>query len=494
MGKESAPSPWTHNVIYGLASGGLYCLGYGLFSGTVLPSLISVVGGDKMAVGYAEGLQGIATLITAFPAGYLADKWSRSLCIKLGVCIAVLSGVCTGVAVLIAEPKSPHAYTLMCLALCLEGVVDGIMAGPCVALMNDSTPSGKRSDVETFNTVMYEIAGAAGPLLGMVVLYIKGDNWTLDSMKAVILFGLVIALSANVPAWLMDDGKALGEASEAAHLQVGGEGNGNRECMKGTVSGCRGWVDQSKVVYVMFASDLILGLGAGMTVKFFPIFFKEETRLRPASLQATMGALSVLMIFGTLGAHKAAKRFGRIQVILPSISISILCTFLIGNLTMFYTNAFVMVPLFMIRCMLAWSIGALQGSIVADYTPKSTRARWKALNSVSGMGFSGSAAAGGWIIDNYGFGACFTVTAMLQLMSIPLFCSLLQVVAKESDLMEVGAWHHGAKIEADERGMHLLAREESARSFIASPMSSLASPRPGGSLRRIPSTTFRRQG
>eukprot|EP00409_Alexandrium_fundyense_P006844 CAMPEP_0195048144 /NCGR_PEP_ID=MMETSP0347-20130606/43642_1 /TAXON_ID=2932 /ORGANISM="Alexandrium fundyense, Strain CCMP1719" /LENGTH=38 /DNA_ID= /DNA_START= /DNA_END= /DNA_ORIENTATION= len=37
-----------------------------------------------------------------------------------------------------------------------------------------------------------------------------------------------------------------------------------------------------------------------------------------------------------------------------------------------------------------WSTGALKGSVIADYTPKSQRARWKALESITAMGWSGS--------------------------------------------------------------------------------------------------------
>lgn len=69
-----------------------------------------------------------------------------------------------------------------------------------------------------------------------------------------------------------------------------------------------------------------------------------------------------------------------------------------------------------------WSCTPLLGSIIADYTPKAwhgadlspghlsrlvarcrqaTRGRWKALSSVAVVGWSGSAAVGGWLIETW---------------------------------------------------------------------------------------------
>eukprot|EP00928_Gymnodinium_smaydae_P053221 TRINITY_DN37263_c0_g1_i1.p1 TRINITY_DN37263_c0_g1~~TRINITY_DN37263_c0_g1_i1.p1 ORF type:complete len:488 (+),score=57.08 TRINITY_DN37263_c0_g1_i1:78-1541(+) len=434
------PSPFTYNVVAGLLCGGLYCLGYGLFTSTVLPSFIAYVGGDNVAVGYAEGVQGLTMMLSALPAGYLADKWSRRACIRIACILSIISIVCLMVAVAIAQEKSPHAFMLICASLAIEGVVDGVMTGPLVALMDDSTPAGQRSDVETFNTVVYEVAGAAGPLVGLVVLFVQGDSWTPEAMKAVIIVGLVIGLLSSVPAWMMDDKKALGVESEAAHLQGGDDSDEeSMDALESTKTGCCGLVTAPRVVYVMFAVDLITGLGAGMTVKFFPIFFQREGNMSPASLQLMFSGLSGFTILGTLIASRASKRFGRIQVIFPCVALSIACTFFMGNLEDFYTNPWVMVPLFMMRCTAMWSVGALEGSVVADYTPKATRARWKALNSVSGMGFSGSAALGGWIIDHYGYGPCFMLTACFQAAALPLLLSLMGVVALESDIADHAA-------------------------------------------------------
>ena len=48
--------------------------------------------------------------------------------------------------------------------------------------------------METANVVVYETAAGVGPLLGLAVFLWRGDNWSLGSMKVVILLGVAIAL------------------------------------------------------------------------------------------------------------------------------------------------------------------------------------------------------------------------------------------------------------------------------------------------------------
>merc|ERR1719359_648275 len=103
---------------------------------------------------------------------------------------------------------------------------------------------------------------------------------------------------------------------------------------------------------------------------------------------------------------------------------------------MIYNLPYITLPIFMLRCTSQWSVSALLGSIMADYTPKSQRGRWKALGSITAMSWSGSAAVGGWLIDTFGYGPTFVITGCLQVSMIPLWCILLPLVAKESELAQ----------------------------------------------------------
>eukprot|EP00928_Gymnodinium_smaydae_P017758 TRINITY_DN16789_c0_g2_i1.p1 TRINITY_DN16789_c0_g2~~TRINITY_DN16789_c0_g2_i1.p1 ORF type:complete len:497 (-),score=32.95 TRINITY_DN16789_c0_g2_i1:137-1564(-) len=439
------PSPWTYNVVCGLVATALYGIGPGLYQFTVLPSFILLVGGSNFDVGFAEGLQGVSNMVSALPAGYLADKLSRKACIRLGCCLQVLGGAFLLSSALMAESGSTHAFVLLCLSLCIQGVCDGIMNGPMVALMDDSCPAGRRSDVETANMVIYSAASSVGPLLGLVVFLTQGNHWSINSMKSVIVIGVVLGQLANLPAWRMDDKKALGEQSEAVFLQSGlttaseDHNSEARELVaRSSRSTCCGLVKARNVRGWFFFGDVVMSLGAGMTVKFFPVFFNIECHEDPATVQIVFASLAGICAVGTIVVNWIAKRVGRMQVVIPCFMVGITCTMLLGALRSYYKYPGVMVPLFITRCSIMWSCAAIKGSVVADYTPKSQRGRWKALESITAMGWSGSAAVGGWLIDHFGYGDTFVITACFQATVIPVWCMLLPLVAKESELLAAG--------------------------------------------------------
>ena len=125
---------------------------------------------------------------------------------------------------------------------------------------------------------------------------------------------------AILPCFFMDDRRALGECSEAVHLQdrLMGDSEGARELViRSQKTSCFGLISVRRVRLVLFVNEMILSLGAGMTVKFFPVFFKQEGHINPAVLQAVFASLSALTVAATLVSTRASKCAGRIQVIIP---------------------------------------------------------------------------------------------------------------------------------------------------------------------------------
>jgi hypothetical protein len=56
----------------------------------------------------------------------------------------------------------------------------------------------------------------------------------------------------------------------------------------------------------------------------------------------------------------------------------------------------------------------LQKSILMDYAGKAQRPMWSSLEAMAAFGWSGSAALGGWLIQQYGFDVNFSITAAMQ--------------------------------------------------------------------------------
>ena len=74
-----------------------------------------------------------------------------------------------------------------------------------------------------------------------------------------------------------------------------------------------------------------------------------------------------------------------------------------------------------------------------DYVPRDTRARWKALDSISVFGWCGSAAVGGIIADSYDYSTTFLVTAALQALGTLLFALLFFIIPRSVDVETAAA-------------------------------------------------------
>ena len=68
---------------------------------------------------------------------------------------------------------------------------------------------------------------------------------------------------------------------------------------------------------------------------------------------------------------------------------------------------------------------------MTDSVPKSTRARWKSLESVSTLGWCGSAVLGGVLADKFGYTFSFLLTAAMQAFGGCVFALLLPLVPRE---------------------------------------------------------------
>ena len=71
-----------------------------------------------------------------------------------------------------------------------------------------------------------------------------------------------------------------------------------------------------------------------------------------------------------------------------------------------------------------------------DYVPKTQRARWRAMESVTELNWCGSALVGGILADRYSYASTFLITAAMQLMGSMVYWALLPVVPMERTMTE----------------------------------------------------------
>jgi len=186
---------------------------------------------------------------------------------------------------------------------------------------------------------------------------------------------------------------------------------------------------EEHITTVMIVSDIISALGSGMSVKFFPQFFKVQLGLSPVACNVVYIILPIFMALVSIGVKSITKTWGRIQVSLILSYLGCIGLFLLAYVgrTVEHNDWTLILPIYLLST-LQHCTRPLRKSVLMDYVPKSHRARFNSVDSVTRLNWSGSAILGGISIDRYGFGHLFVITAILQMVSASLLLLLLPIV------------------------------------------------------------------
>lgn len=186
---------------------------------------------------------------------------------------------------------------------------------------------------------------------------------------------------------------------------------------------------RKRIPLLLTSSNLIVGMGAGMTVKFFPVFFRAIYDMKSTAVQLIMGFTFIFTGAFAILAQKFSLKKGRVEIMLGFKILATAFLFIIA----FYPPFWILVPLYIARGALMNACQPLSRSILMDAVPKKNRGKWNSLETISwGLFWNASAVIGGFLIGNNNFQLCFFVTAAVYAVgSIPLFF-LIPLVNKES--------------------------------------------------------------
>jgi MFS family permease len=461
-----------HNVLLNLVICLLYGLSDSLWNGTANAAYLKQLGHDQNGpLGDIEAVNGLASLVTALPIGYLADRIGRSKVIRAGGVLMLLT---IGVQVYLLEwigtnPPDANsgahnltALIIMGVVMACWGVADGVVTGPASALYADSTPQGQRSAYYTYLFACYMLASSVGPLVSIILFETLGDEWDFYHLRLVMYVGLSIAVVQSILMVFFDDSKALEESPEhtvttASQLEDDVEDEEDavepeslvrdeEECpdMEPTTAATATTIPQDPwttprrrrqqrwIPYIIFVQGLVLAIGSGMTVKFFPLFFKDEVGFSPSQVQMVYICVPITMvIMSGLISKLANTGFGRVQatLVFSSCGVSMLYAMVFFK-TYLDAHPLLLVPIYVLRTSLMNCSYPLQESILMDFVPKHERARWKSLDSVAGFGWCGSAMLGGWLSDRFDYTYTFLITAIIQTVGTGVFALLLPLVPR----------------------------------------------------------------
>lgn len=443
-----ATNVWrNHNVLLTLIVRASDGLSAGIWNGATLAAYIYLVQNhSNRYVGIAEGIFGIFCAAAGVPAGWVADRVRRDRTLR--ICgFVMLAAVAATVTALFLPPHQltwqghllDIRYVVLLGAMVLWGIAEGY--SPVVdAIFADSVPTGGRAGIYTLAFSVFVVASSGGQFVAAALFLSSGNQWNVSKLALVILVGMIIALVPAVTLGMFDDNKTLGEESEA-FMAV--DMNGAEADAEGGSPGRprkppNAWTSINSINFmlpaILLASDAVFGMAAGMTVKFFPIFFKEKVGLSPATTNVVMACIPLVLAPLSFVAQRIGNVIGRVPTIMTFEAIGVMLMAIVGMFPAVWPQATLVVPMIILRSAANNCCYALEKSLLMDYVRKDSRGRWNSLDCLLAFGWCGSAVAGGFLLDTYGFDLTFIITASAQgfavLMLIPLVFILRGDAAK----------------------------------------------------------------
>jgi hypothetical protein len=189
-------------------------------------------------------------------------------------------------------------------------------------------PTGFRTKFYNYLFISYLLTSCVGPLMCIVLFKYWGDQWSMPELKTILLIGVALNIPGVLLMCLFRDSKALGNASEAfghgSQSPTGindGDVEGDttkdsddeeedddeeeakfNQLMSESPTSCGGCVTLKSVPYIVFGADLIIATASGCTVKFFPLFFKNDCQMSPSEVQGIYVVVPLFMaLFSTVG-------------------------------------------------------------------------------------------------------------------------------------------------------------------------------------------------
>lgn len=428
-----------------------------LWNQSVLSAFVYLLKSDNPKyVGFLTGLMGMSQLLSSFPSGWLADKYRRDKMLKLGSVVGFFAAASTLIA---SQMKS---FTALGIALSIWGLFWGICNTSVMALFADSIADGDRSYYFMQRQIMQLSGNTFGPAVALYMFTRLGDEWSLNACSIVISVGQVFAIPSLLLLCFMNDDFCIHESDidtcrDCIHHDnhcdsdltdsTSGHDHGTDEecgyeCPNVDEDGCQTaqedmkekqeigseplsgvcCIPSNRVIPALVASsDLLAGLAAGMSIRYFPIFFLDDLKLTPSQVQIIfILSMTTVALMGRI-AQLVGTKIGRIET-------TIICKCSGSLLLLAMTSAYqcnfsslVVCTLYLLRTSMVNAPGALTRSVLMDNVPKEERGKWSALESVNMFSWSGSAAIGGILVGMKGISFNFNFTAYVQLFAtIPL--------------------------------------------------------------------------
>ena len=441
---------WPRNVWLNIAFSALSSAAASLSSSAFFSNyLVALPNQSEETVGFVFAASGVTMVLLAWPVGVLTDRLPRSTLLRA----SAAAGVAAAAALLAA--LAARALPLFYLAAVASGAFSAISGPVLAASFADALPAGERTAALTALQAASLVGAALGPLLGAAAFLSTGDTWAQDTLAAIMAAGAALSAASCALLLLLRDGGAGGASGAGgagagdagaslnadtrdAPLLAGGDGGGEAGGSGGGASGAEaapgaavGLVAQTlalplcgvrltvrAIPYLIFASDMIIAMGAGMTIAFFPLYFARELRLPPDAVAFIFAASPLLVAAACAGALPLARACGRARaaVLLDAVGTGCILIMALAPLPPALAVGF-----YLLRTAAMNAGYPVQRAILFDVVAKADRGKWASLENLTSCTWTGSAALGGLLVQRYDYSFTFLITGVIYTVgTLPL--------------------------------------------------------------------------
>ncbi|OLS28535.1 MAG: hypothetical protein HeimC2_05920 [Candidatus Heimdallarchaeota archaeon LC_2] len=387
--------------------------------------LIYGFGGSNSDLGQILGVASLIGLIGSLFGSSLADKFRRDALIWIGGLFLVIGSY------LLATSNNLNDIFVGQVFISIGGSSLFPIIG---ALFADSIPAKNRNRVFGTQFLLTNSASAIGNLVGYFIF--RGmdseDIETLDVelIKYSIFFAAATQFIAFIFMLFLRDKNTVSEAEEGTIASnFVQEKNTNQKFKskwyKGELFDRSEFAPGSlQIITLTLISSYIIGMGAGISIPYFPRFFFDIYAIDLANLSILFAFVTLITaVWGKINAN-LADRYGRVELIVANQFVSVTLLVLLAT---YPPLIFAMLTL-IVRNAAMNGVGPVSAAIQMEHSPRAYRSKVNALNQMAWVVlFAIGQMIGGHLVDNFGFRLPILITASLYLLATFSYWRIMKI-------------------------------------------------------------------
>lgn len=374
-------------VLFSFTSGFSVAI-YALFFNLYIASL----GKSSSFLGILVALPMAVNLLFALPAGLLGDR--------IGYRRGLLMGTFLTIASIVGIALSSSSSWLLAFSVVsgLGNSLIWVMGAPF--MMENSLEEGRthlfsvQFSMNTFSGFFGFLIG--GSLPGLFAHFLGAPAGVAVAYRATLLVSAGLLGVAIMPLFFLHESKREGPP-EAVHL--------------------KGAFAEPGLTAKLFIPEIVIGLGAGLVVPYFNLFFKQTFAVSDGLLGTLFAGQSIAIGIATLAGPLVAARWGKIRAVAATQIMSIPFLLMLG-----YSNLLTFAAVgFLARAALMNMGGPLYSAFAMEKTAPRRRA---VVNGMLTMSWSGSFAVSNWVSghlqETVGFSPLFLIMCIAYVIGASL--------------------------------------------------------------------------